>query len=111
MPSTDAIVDVVISETKPPDETTLPVTSIRTRRLSPVMGVVWTRTTTVTATGPTTRAPIFGRLGENPQGETPTERKINEYTDDLRDLADSDLPAAWVAEELLAVVDDQGDAV
>jgi len=46
--------------------------------------------------------------GGNPQGENPAERKINEHRDSLQDLADSDLPAAWVAEELLSVVDDRG---
>jgi len=50
------------------------------------------------------------RAGGKPQGETPAERKINEHRDALQDLADSDLPAAWVADELLGIVDDRGDA-
>jgi len=50
--------------------------------------------------GGTRRGPPTDSGGAGP-GE-----KIQQRRDDLQDIADSDLPAAWVAEALLDVADD-----
>lgn len=36
-------------------------------------------------------------------------QRLQNHRDDLQDLADSDLPVAWVAEHLLDVIDDDAD--
>ena len=40
--------------------------------------------------------------------ESSAEAKIEDNRDALEDIADSDLPVAWVADELLAIADDGG---